>query len=155
DQKVVEVEFDKPVSGVTADHFYHSYSSWDAKSVWANADLDEEIDGAVTKVYVVFADGDESEVKDRALPSGDVEFTIRDENSDGDAIEDNWGNAFNEKTYDLKITADREPPTVTGVEVESGTEIEVTFSEAIGNLTDEDAYTFLDADGDELDLDNI
>ncbi|MDP5276706.1 S-layer homology domain-containing protein [Chengkuizengella axinellae] len=155
DQKIVEVEFDKPVTGLTNGHFYHSYSSWRAIGLYSDASLESqyEIDEdteQVTKVYVVFVDEDD---EGHALPSGDVEFTIRDE-YDGSEIEDNWGNVFDEETYDLEITADRVPPEVSEIEILDGDEIKIIFNEPIGNLNDGD-YEVYDEDGDEIDIDDI
>ncbi|MDP5274631.1 S-layer homology domain-containing protein [Chengkuizengella axinellae] len=145
DQQVVEVEFDKPVSGLSVNHFFHTYSSWEAAGIYTDSALQNAVtaDDKVTTVFVKFDE-------DHALPSGDVEFTIMGD-YDGDEITDNWGNVFEETTYVLNVSVDREAPTVTGVEVESGTEIEVTFSEAIGNLED-GTYTLLDEDGEEADV---
>ncbi|NBI30575.1 S-layer homology domain-containing protein [Chengkuizengella marina] len=151
DQKVVEVEFDKPVSGLTPDHFYHTYSSWRAVAIYADEDREDEIDEdqKVTTVFVVFAEDTDD---DRPLPSGDVEFIIKDEADDSEIV-DNWGNEFETSTYDIEIDSDREAPTVTDVEVISGSEIEVSFSERIKEF-DEDNFEFFDEDGDELDVDH-
>ncbi|NDI34775.1 S-layer homology domain-containing protein [Chengkuizengella sediminis] len=144
DQQVIEVKFDKPVSGLTVDHFFHTYTSWEAAGIFTDSALTEDATGE--KVTTVFVQFDE----DHALPSGDVEFTILGKHGD-DEITDNWGNVFEETTYVLNVVADREAPTVTDVEVVSGTEIKVTFSEAIANLED-GTYTLLDEDGEELDV---
>ncbi|NBI30577.1 Ig-like domain-containing protein [Chengkuizengella marina] len=144
DQQVIEVKFDKPVSGLTVDHFFHTYTSWEAAGIFTDSALTKDATGE--KVTTVFVQFDE----DHALPSGDVEFTILGKHGD-DEITDNWGNVFEETTYVLNVVADREAPTVTDVEVVSGTEIKVTFSEAIANLED-GTYTLLDEDGEELDV---
>ncbi|NDI34773.1 S-layer homology domain-containing protein [Chengkuizengella sediminis] len=151
DQKVIEVEFDKPVSGLTPDHFYHTYRSWKAVEIYADENRENDIDEdeKVTTVFVVFAEETDD---DRPLPSGDVEFTIKDDANDSEIV-DNWGNEFETTTYDIEIESDREAPTVMDVEVISGSEIEVSFSERIKEF-DEDNFEFFDEDGDELDVDH-
>ncbi|NBI30576.1 Ig-like domain-containing protein [Chengkuizengella marina] len=149
-QTVIEVKFDKPVSGVNKDDFNHTYTGWKALYITeTKGEVPSNVEASLDKVttlFVVFDDGEDGEDGDHALPSGTVEFTI----SSGD-IEDNWGNEFVKTTYELEVAADRDAPTVTGVEVESGTSVEITFSESV--KVDSDNYKFLDSDGDEVKID--
>ncbi|NDI34774.1 Ig-like domain-containing protein [Chengkuizengella sediminis] len=150
-QTVVEVKFDKPVSGVNKDDFNHTYTGWKALYITETkgevpADVEASLDN-VTTLFVVFDDGEDDGFDgDHALPSGTVEFTI----ASGE-IEDNWGNEFEKTTYELEVAADRDAPTVTGVEVESGTSVEITFNESV--KVDSDNYKFLDSDGEEVNID--
>ena len=152
DQKVVAVEFSKPVRGLTVKHFYHSFAAYTAKKLYKDAELKKPLtdkNEAVSKVWVQFYD--EKLAKDNrgnALPAGNVQFTIMNE-ADKVKIQDNWKNNFASTTIDLTIVADREAPEVVTVEVDGEKDIKVTFNEKISNIKRE-RFTLLDKDGKEI-----
>jgi hypothetical protein len=145
-QKVVTVKFDKPVSGLTKEHFYHTFTGWTAKEIFEDSALTNTVTSSekVSTVYVQFATTGTSE---NPLPAGDVEFHIKAKA--GSEIKDNWGNKFAGADFTVEITADRTAPEVEKVEVVSGTSLKVTFNEAIGNIADA-TYTLLDTDGEKV-----
>ncbi|AVM68714.1 hypothetical protein C3V36_05355 [Lachnospiraceae bacterium oral taxon 500] len=152
DQKVVAVEFNKPVTGLTVKHFYHSFAAYTAKKLYKDAELKEALtdkNEAVSKVWVQFYD-EKLAKNDRgnALPAGNVQFTIMNE-ADKVKIQDNWKNNFASTTFDLTIVADREAPEVVSVEVDGEKDIKVTFNEKISNIKRE-RFTLLDKDGKEI-----
>lgn len=150
-QKFVVVEFNKPVTGLTKDHFYHSFSAYKAKNLYSAADFKDpsnkitDKNKAYSKVWVEFY----SAKGDNPLPAGNVQFTILAEDNAKVKIQDNWKNSFATTTFDLTVVADREAPEVVSVEVEGEKEIKVTFNEAISNLKRE-RFTLLDKDGKEV-----
>lgn len=147
EQKVVAVEFTKPVKGLTKDHFYHSFAAYKAVALYKDADLKKPLSDkneAVSKVWVEFY----NKKGHNPLPAGKVQFTILGETNKV-KIQDNWGNAFASTTYDLEIVADREAPEVVTAEVTGEKEIKVTFNEKISNLH-RDRFTLLDKDGKEV-----
>lgn len=151
DQKVVAVEFNKPVTGLTVKHFYHSFAAYTAKELYKDAELKEKLTNkneAVSKVWVQFYDEKLSNNKGNALPAGNVQFTIMNE-ADKVRIQDNWKNNFASATFDLTIVADREAPEVVTVEVDGEKDIKVTFNEKISNIK-RDRFTLLDKDGKEI-----
>ncbi len=151
-QKVVAVEFNKPVRGLTVKHFYHSFAAYTAKKLYKDAELKKPLtdkNEAVSKVWVQFYD-EKLAKSDRgnALPAGNVQFTIMNE-ADKVKIQDNWKNNFASTTIDLTIVADREAPEVVTVEVDGEKDIKVTFNEKISNIKRE-RFTLLDKDGKEI-----
>ena len=153
DQKVVAVEFNKPVRGLTVKHFYHSFAAYTAKKLYKDAELKKQLtdkNEAVSKVWVQFYDEKETNKDKRgnALPAGNVQFTIMNE-ADRVRIQDNWKNNFASTTFDLTIVADREAPEVVAVEVDGEKDIKVTFNEKISNIK-RDRFTLLDKDGKEI-----
>ena len=152
DQKVVAVEFNKPVRGLTVKHFYHSFAAYTAKKLYKDAELKKQLtdkNEAVSKVWVQFYD-EKLAKNDRgnALPAGNVQFTVMNE-ADKVKIQDNWKNNFASTTFDLTIVADREAPEVVTVEVDGEKDIKVTFNEKISNIA-RDRFTLLDKDGKEI-----
>ena len=151
-QKVVAVEFNKPVRGLTVKHFYHSFAAYTAKKLYKDAELKKPLTDkseAVSKVWVQFYDEKLSK-NDRgnALPAGNVQFTIMNE-ANKVKIQDNWKNNFASTTIDLTIVADREAPEVVTVEVDGEKDIKVTFNEKISNIKRE-RFTLLNKDGKEI-----
>lgn len=146
DQKVVVVEFNKPVMGITAKHFYHSFASYTAVGVYKDEKMDKAVEkkDSVSKVWVKFYEKD----GDKALPAGTVPFTILGE-ADNSKIQDNWKNAFASQNFNLEIVADREAPEVVSAEVTGEKEIKVTFNEDVKNISRE-RFTLLDKDGKEV-----
>lgn len=142
DQGKVELQFDRPVRGITAKHFYHSFSSYTAKKVYKDAALKSEVSANeyVSKVWVVFATGVDG--NNRPLPPR-TEFFILDK-VDGNQIQDNWGNKFERYNTVLNVEADKNPPVVESVDVQSETKIVVTFNK---ELSEAGTYKILNSNG--------
>lgn len=151
-QKVVTVEFNKPVKGVTPNHFYHSVAGYKAMAVYKDSDMKKLVSksDAVSKVWVKFYNNDNKhDAKNHPLPAGNVQFVILGEDSSKSKIVDNWKNQFATATIEVAITADREAPEVVSAEVTDEKEIKVTFNEKISNL-ERKHFTLLDKDGKEI-----
>jgi len=120
---------------VEAEDFYHTNSSINPSSV--------EADG--NKVHLTFGEGDE-------LPNGTAYLYV-----EAESIEDLWGNENSQQlSYTAEVEVDNEDPEVKSVEATAQNQLKVTFSEAVKE-TDEDNFTVLDSDGEELEdiVDNV
>lgn len=129
EQTYVVVEFDKPVSGLSKDYFYHTFSAWTAEGIFKDADMKTAVksDEKVTKVYVQFY---KDKNNGRALPEGEVRFGIS-----GSKIKDNWGNALGNVEFVLNISADKAPLEVVSIEVEAENMLLVEFNKAVAAFT--------------------
>lgn len=144
EQTYVVVEFDKPVSGLSADKFYHTFNAWDAIGIFKDADMENSVSSSdsVTKVYVKFYEDDNDE--SRALPEGEVTFGIN-----GSKIKDNWGNALGTVEFTVTVSADKTPLEVVELTVEDEDIIVVTFNKAVKSF-DKDNVEILDEDGEKI-----
>lgn len=144
DQEEVTLEFNRPVTDIAVDDFYHTYSSWKPLAI-EDADGDAvDADEFYDEIVLVFTDDDDN-TTDRPIPVGTAKIVMVEE-----AVEDKWGNT-NEKDVNMTatITADTTKPTVTKVTVEEENEIRVYFSE---NVVEDDAnedgnYVVKDSEG--------
>jgi hypothetical protein len=156
-QTKVVVEFDKPVYNgsaadaqpLTADFFYHTYTSY--KPVYVDAaDNNKEFTLYFT-VEAAEADGFTvaGDVVDRPLSEGNVKFVVVADGDDN--ITDEWGNEVeNNMTFTVSIAADTTAPTVTKVEVEDQTTILVYFSEDVTAAVGD--FTVVDEDGEDVEI---
>lgn len=143
-QKEVVVQFNKPVKGVTAKHFYHTYSSWTAKEVYADAEHRKKVstNDLVSKVWVAFAEGTSS--NDKPLSGKDIEFTVRSKNQNGVYIKDAWDNKLEQQSFKVSVTADKEAPTISSIEVKAGNKLLITYNEPLSTAG---IYRLLDTNG--------
>ena len=128
EQTYVVVDFDKPVSGLKKDYFYHTFSAWTAEEIFEDADMKNKVESSekVTRVYVQFyKDKDNG----RALPEGTVRFGIL-----GSKIVDNWGNALGNVEFTLNVSADSTPLEVVSLEVAAENQLLVEFNKAIASF---------------------
>ncbi|TCK93125.1 S-layer family protein [Natranaerovirga hydrolytica] len=131
-----DVKFeDTDEQGTTTDEdilklFYHTNTRNTADEV--------KIDG--NEIRLSFTD------KDNELPTGTAYVYI-----DGEALVDYWNNENDTIRTEVQITADTEAPTINDVEYEDRV-ITVTFNKNLDDDTaeDEDNYTILTEDGDEV-----
>ncbi|GAA0367899.1 S-layer homology domain-containing protein [Bacillus horti] len=135
EQEYVIVKFNKPVSGLTANHFYHSFSTWRAVGIYKDAKFEQAIlpTDKVSTVYVTFYESDEDgeEVAgSRPLPEGNVTFVAAAKH-DSNEVKDNWGNNFEETVFELTIAADRVTPEVTDITVRSERVLRVAFNKPV------------------------
>ncbi|MDF2530461.1 MAG: Ig domain protein [Clostridia bacterium] len=156
-QTKVVVEFDKPVYNgtsadaqpLTADFFYHTYTSY--KPVYVDvADNNKEFTLYFTEAAAEAAgSGDLVDVTDRPLSEGNVKFVVVADADDN--ITDEWGNEVeNNMTFTVSIAADTTAPTVTKVEVEDQKTILVYFSEDV--TAAEGDFTVVDEDGEDVEI---
>lgn len=140
EQTYVVVDFDKPVSGLKKEQFYHTFSAWTAVGIYEDADMKNTVESneKVTRVYVLFyKDKDNG----RALPEGTVRFGIL-----GSKIVDNWGNALGNVEFSLTISADKTPLEVVSLEVAAENMLLVEFNKPVASFTKSNVE-ILDADG--------
>lgn len=140
EQTYVVVDFDKPVSGLKKDYFYHTFSAWTAVGIYEDADMENTVESSekVTRVYVQFyKDKDNG----RALPEGTVRFGIL-----GSKIVDNWNNALGNVEFTLNVSADKTPLEVVSIEVEAEDTLLVEFNKSVASFTKSNVE-ILDKDG--------
>lgn len=147
EQTHIKVEFSKPVKGLHKENFYHTFTAWEAKGIYKDEAMTDEIEpeDSVKTVWVKFADDADS---DRPLAEGTQRVGIRGKYDDVDVV-DNWGNKFEGVEIDVTVTVDKEAPEVTSITVESEDELKVTFNKVV-NFS-EDNIEVLDTDGKEID----
>lgn len=134
-QQYVVVQFNKPVTGLDLNNFYHTFSAWKPMGVYATkADMDagtSPITTAttnVTTVYVQFATTGAS--GQFPLQPGAVNVNVLGKVGSVE-VKDNWGSALASVVLPATVVADLEAPKVTKVEATSNTNIAVTFSKAV------------------------
>lgn len=142
DQGKVEVAFDRPVKGITAKHFYHTYPHQTAKEVYKDSALTQRVSSNdyVSKVWVVFATGLTS--GNYPLPQ-QAEFHILGK-VDALQIMDSWGNKFADFREYLSVTSDRTAPVIDNVDVQSETQIVITYNK---DLSTAGTYKIMDGNG--------
>lgn len=147
EQTHIKVEFSKPVKGLHPQNFYHTFTAWEAKGIYKDEAMTDEIEpeDSVKTVWVKFADDADN---DRPLAEGTQRVGIRGKYDDVDVV-DNWGNKFESVEIDVTVTVDKEAPEVTSITVESEDELKVTFNKVV-NFS-EDNIEVLDTDGKEID----
>lgn len=133
DQKYVVVKFNKPVTGLHKDQFWHTFTAWNAEDIYKAEDFsdnDNKIDtsDSVDKVWVKFADDAET---GKPIAEGTTTFGIRGKNADGDEIKDNWGNKFESAEFTITVTADRTAPEVVELSVAAENQLKLVFSEPV------------------------
>lgn len=126
EQTYVVVTFNKPVTGITKDFFYHTFSAWKPIEVYSDSAMTTAVTGAVDKVWVKFAEGDTG----YAIPEGTAKLVIRDK-VDSAKIKDNWGNEFLGAELSVTVSADKTAPEVTELKKKSETALSITFSEEV------------------------
>lgn len=113
-QTYVLVEFNKLVTGVTKEHFYHSTSSKMPLEIYTDAAMTHPISETdqVEQIYVKFAERVEDSIVGNPLPAGTVSIHILEENASGNVIEDEYANAYLGGTYSANVVADTSKPQV-------------------------------------------
>ncbi|KAB3529716.1 Ig-like domain-containing protein [Alkaliphilus serpentinus] len=149
EQTYVVVEFNKPVKGIEADMFYHTFTAWEALEVFKTA----EFSGAdavtvkatdyVTKVYVQFWESGNTNSK--PLPEGNITVGIK-----GSDIKDHWGNKLGDQTMTVGISVDKTPIEVTEIEVKAEDVLVVKFNKAYDKFEGKNVEV-LDEDGKKID----
>lgn len=151
-QQYVVVKFNKPVSGISKDYFYHTFSAWKPLGIYAtkaamDAGTPEIITSTtnVTTIYVQFATT--GAAGQHPLQPGTVNVNVLGNlGTAATAVKDNWGNALVTTVLAANIVADLEAPTVTKVEATSNTTIDITFSKSVAPGTTAN-YEVLKSDG--------
>ncbi|AUG59086.1 Ig-like domain-containing protein [Acetivibrio saccincola] len=148
DQKYIKVEFNKPVTGLHPQNFYHTFTAWEATGIYKDEARTDEIkpENSVSTVWVYFMD-DEDDKNSKPLAEGTQKVGIRGKYDDVDVV-DNWGNKFETVEIEVTVTVDKEAPEVTSITVESEDKIKVTFNKVV-NFS-EDNIEVLDTDGKEI-----
>lgn len=126
DQGKVEVVFDRPVRGLTNKHFYHTFPHQTAKEIYKDSGLKNKVTTGeyVSKVWVVFATGITS--GNYPLPR-QAEFHIISKVGPNQ-IQDHWGNKLADFVQVLDVTADNMAPEVDSIDVQSETQIVITYN---------------------------
>lgn len=126
EQEYVVVEFDKPVKGLTADKFYHTFNAWKAQGIYPKAKADGvstvKTTDSVTKVFVYFY----QDTDGKAIPAGGTNLGIL-----GKEIKDNWGNALGNQEFMISVAADKTAPEVKEIKVEAANKLKVIFTKSV------------------------
>jgi len=135
EQTYVKVKFDKPVTGLVKEQFWHSFTAWTAKGIYkaegmTAADAIVSSD-SVDTVWVKFADN----ADDKPIREGTTVFGI-EAKADSNEIKDNWGNKFASATFTITVTADKTAPEVAELKVKSEQSLEIKFSEEVVFVND-------------------
>jgi len=165
-QEYVKVSFNKPVSGLTTEHFSHTFTAWTAMSLTTKDSYADatETDAAkkatvvdskksVDTVYVWFYKDGKSPGVERAIPEGETSFRIRTKANYNNAdyeIKDEWGNKLEELNTTISVTADKSALEIAGISVTAEDEIKVKFNKNVREF-DKDNIEVLDADGNKID----
>ena len=159
-QEYVKVTFNKPVEGLTPEHFSHTFSAWTAMSLTTTdkyADENSEDTSTVVDpqksyktVYVWFyKDGSDAvKGKERPIAEGETTFRILTK-ANGKEIKDAWGNKFEESTYTISVVADKTAPEVKEVKVTTEQAFTVEFTKQVKFTTDN--IEVLDNNGEKID----
>lgn len=148
EQEYIVVEFDKPVTGITAARFYHTFTAWNAVGVFHTSTFTGDDAQAVAstdyvnKVFVQFHAAGNND--SRPLPEGTVNVGIRGAN-----IQDRWTNKLGDQMIPVSINADRTPLEITEIEVKAEDQLIVKFNKAVKEFTPSNVE-ILDADGKEI-----
>lgn len=144
DPEKVVLKFNKPVSGLKASAFYHTFSAWAPQEILdadGNAIDSTKYYSSVTVVF--YKKDDNGKWQGFQLPEGKVTFGF---NATG--VQDKWGNAYGgPATFEVTVSADRTAPTAT-IEVVDDLNLKVTFNKNV--LFNEDNIAILDSDGKEV-----
>jgi len=149
EQTYVKVKFDKPVTGLDKDQFWHTFTAWTAKGIYKAEGMTTAdaigVSDSVDTVWVKFADDAKN---DKPIHEGTTVFGI-EAKANNNEIKDNWGNKFASATFTITVTADKTAPEVAELKVKSEKSLEIKFSEEVvfGN----DNVEVLAEDGSKID----
>jgi len=145
EQTYVVIKFNKPVKGLKKDFFYHTFSAWKPLGIYSDENMTVPVSSseAVDKVWVMFYDGTDG----YPIPEGQTKLVIRDKVGD-DKIKDNWGNEFLGAELVLEVSADKTPPSVVELKVDSERALKIKFDEEVKFSADN--VEILNADGSKI-----
>ncbi|NLC67730.1 MAG: hypothetical protein GX754_02855, partial [Clostridiaceae bacterium] len=153
-QECVEVEFNKPVSGIIREMFSHTFTAWIATQVTSDADGNNLVDhdDSYSKVYAWFYTGEDD--VDRPIPEGETTFRILGKatvtnTSTSYEIKDLWGNKFETADFTIAISADKTAPEVKEIKVTEENQITVEFTKTV--TFGKDNIEVLDEEGKAID----
>ncbi len=134
----VTLIFDEPIiiNDADADNYYHTNNS---NTVDTDLDSDIHLSDDGIELTLNFTEHN--------LPGTAFVYILKD------SIEDYWNNDNNQLMFEIEVEEDITAPVIEDVEVDSETKITLKFDEALDDdiAEDEDNYTLLDSDGDEVD----
>ncbi len=137
------IEFNKPVKGLEAAKFYHTFTAWDSIGIYKSTDFaDTNKVGSseyVSTVYVRFYEIDNTD--SRPLQPGDVNVGIL-----GDKIVDRWSNKLGDVVLPVTIKADTTVLAVEDIVVKTEKQLEVKFTKNVKEFTSSNVEV-LDKDG--------
>ncbi|MDO4799009.1 MAG: Ig-like domain-containing protein [Bacillota bacterium] len=139
EQTYLIVEFSKPVTGVTADKFAHTFSAYKAVAVKSeDGKTNYTATDVVQKARVVFY----QVAADKALPEGDVKVMIM-----GDKIKDLWGNKLGDVEMVVKVAADKVAPEVKEIKVLAEDQVRIIFTKGVKEVVKGKQLEILGSDG--------
>lgn len=152
DQRYVVVKFNKPVSGLTVNHFWHTFTAWAPIGIYSDEGMSTAVttSASVDKVWVLFSSETGDQTNDRPIHEGTTTFGIRGKDNSNNEIKDNWDNKFESAEFTITVTADRTAPEVTELSVAAEDMLKLVFSEPVVFEADKN-IEILDTDGKEID----
>lgn len=130
-QEYVLVEFSKPVSGLDAGLFSHTFTAWKASKLTAADTYASTAVTSGTKFYVWF-NGSGNASTDRPLAAGTTTLNILAKSTSPAAeIVDLWGNKFAETSVAVTVVADTVAPAVKEIKITSETQLTVEFTKNV------------------------
>ena len=158
DQKYVVVKFNKPVTGLHKNQFWHTFTAWTPIGIYSDEGMRTPVTTSasvsVDKVWVKFAkDADTG----KPIAEGTTRFGIlgkaTDEGGTSYEIKDNWDNKFETTEFTISVSADKTAPTVEELTVETEQTLKIKFSEDVVLNDDnvKDKVKIYDTDGKSID----
>jgi hypothetical protein len=153
DQKYVVVKFNKPVSGLHKDQFWHTFTAWKAMGIYKDEGMTTGsaigLTDSVDTVWVKFAVDAEN---GKPIAEGNTIFGILGKvevSGTTYEIKDNWDNKFETTEFKITVNADRIAPEVAELTVDTESSLKIKFSEDV--VFNENNVEVTDADGKSID----
>jgi methionine-rich copper-binding protein CopC len=156
DQKYVKVKFNKPVTGLIKEMFWHTFTAWKALGIYSDEAMTTAIEPthSVDTVWVKFANAADD---GKPIAEGTTRFGIlgkaTGEGGTSYEIKDNWDNKFETAEFTITVSADKTAPTVEELTVETERTLKIKFSEDVVLNKDnvKDKVKIYDTDGKSID----
>ena len=143
----VILSFNKPVHGLTADHFYHTFTAWKPVEIYKDSEMTQKVQPQdhVSTVYLQFYKDENS--TNRPIPEGTTILGIRAK-ANGYQIQDNWENKLEDTEIKLNVSADRSKPEVSDIHVVSESKLRIKFNKTV--TFNKDNIEILNENGDKI-----
>lgn len=153
DQKYVKVKFNKPVTGLVKEMFYHTFTAWTALEIYESDDFDpENAIGYADSVDTVWVEFAKDATTGKPLAEGQTIFGILGKvevSGTTYEIKDNWDNKFETTEFKITVNVDRIAPEVAELTVDTESSLKIKFSEDV--VFNENNVEVTDADGKSID----
>lgn len=130
EQSYVVVKFNRPVTGLVKEQFYHTFSNWTALELYSNSAMTNYVTsyGSFDRVWVKFYNA--ATQTGHAIPDTTQKINILNKYLSYE-ISDNWGNKFQSVELPVTLSIDKNPPQVLSVKPSSESTLSVEFNEDV------------------------